>query len=92
MAKYTIDEETLVSLANSIRNKTNSTNLLTPLEMITDVTAISGNGNSNLGEEVIFDDRNNDVKNYLNASSVYSESNRATVSVIGNYANTNILD
>lgn len=92
MAKYTIDEETLVSLANSIRNKTNSTNLLTPLEMITEVIAISGNGNSNLGEEVIFDDRNNDVKNYLNASNVYSESNRATVSVIGNYANTNILD
>lgn len=44
------------------------------------------------GEAVWFDDRNDDVLDYLEASEVYTEANRNTVSVIGNYASTSVLD
>lgn len=44
------------------------------------------------GEAVWFDDRNDDVLDYLEASEVYTAANRASVSVIQNYADTTVQD
>ena len=44
------------------------------------------------GEEVSFDDRNDDVKDYLAASAQYSAANRSSVSVISQYADTSVQD
>lgn len=57
------------------------------VEIIVDVpTGTSG------GEAVWFDDRNDDVKAFLTASESYSAANRATVSVVGNYASSSVQD
>lgn len=57
--------------------------------MIFDLTKRLG---TSVGEEVSFDDRNDDVKAYLAASSVYTDANRANTSIISNYASTSIQD
>jgi hypothetical protein len=49
-------------------------------------------GGAGSGEAVIFEDRNTYVLDYLAASETYTEANRNTTSVIGNYANTSIQD
>ena len=91
MAEYLIQSGTLDAIADAINAKTGGSSAMTPAQMATAIRAIDGGGTSG-GEAVWFDDRNNDVLDYLNASEVYTEANRNTVSVIGNYASTSVLD
>lgn len=55
------------------------------------ITYVSPGGGGG-GEDVSFEDRNTYVLNYLKASNTYTEANRNTTSVIGNYADTSIQD
>lgn len=55
------------------------------------LSIVSGGGASG-GEAVLFDDRNDDVRAYLTASTGYTAANRASVSVIGQYASASIQD
>lgn len=89
MADRLIQTETLTAIADAIRAKNGSSDTYTPAQMVDAITAIP---TSSGGESVWFDDRNESVKAYLNGSSVYTASNRNSISVIGNYASTSIQD
>ena len=77
--------QSLITAANNTTGESDTT--------LTDAvqTLVDGYGQGG-GEAVWFDDRNDDVLDYLDASEVYTEANRNTVSVIGNYASTSVLD
>lgn len=89
MSERIIQSETLTAIANAIRAKNSSSDTYTPSQMADAIIAIP---TSSGGESVWFDDRNESVKAYLNGSSVYTASNRSSISVIGNYASTSIQD
>ena len=88
MAERLIQTQTLSAIADAIRAKNGSSNTYTPAQMAAAILALAPGG----GESVWFEDRNDDVLDYLEASEVYTESNRNTTSVIGNYASTSIQD
>ena len=90
MPRGLIDPALLTDIADAIRAKNGSSDTYTPAEMAEAIAEIE-TGTSG-GESVWFDDRNDDVLDYLEASEVYTEANRNTVSVIGNYASTSVLD
>lgn len=90
MPRGLINPALLTDIADAIRAKNGSSDTYTPAEMAEAIAEIE-TGTSG-GEAVWFDDRNDDVLDYLDASEVYTEANRNTVSVIGNYASTSVLD
>lgn len=89
-ARGLIDPSLLTDIADAIRAKNGSSDTYTPAEMAEAIAEIE-TGTSG-GEAVWFDDRNDDVLDYLDASEIYTEANRNTTSVIGNYASTSVLD
>jgi hypothetical protein len=91
MSRGLINTQYLTNIANAIREKNGSSNTYTPAEMGPAILEIETGGTSG-GEAVWFEDRNDDVLDYLEASEVYTESNRNTTSVINNYASTSVQD
>lgn len=91
MALITTDNQHYHDIADAIREKNGTQNTYKPEQMAAAVRAIDGGGTSG-GEEVTFDDRNDDVKAFLAASESYTAANRATVSVVGNYASSSVQD
>ena len=84
MAKKLYDEASVQAIADSIRAKNGSTATYKIAEMagaILELTSV-----------IKFDDRNDYVLNYLTASASYTAANRATVSVISQYASTSVQD
>ena len=88
MAERLIQTQTLTAIANAIRAKNGSENTYTPAQMAAAILALAPGG----GESVWFEDRNESVLAYLAASQNYTAANRASVSVIGNYADTATQD
>ena len=85
-------EETAVQdIAAAIREKTGGTEKYKIAQMGAAVRGIETGGTSG-GEEVTFDDHNESVRAYLEASKVYTTDNRAKVSVVGSYASTSVQD
>lgn len=84
MAKKLYEEAAVQDIADAIRAKNGSTAKYKITEM---AGAILG-----LTSVIEFDDRNDYVIDYLTASASYTAANRATVSVISQYASTNIQD
>ena len=81
MAKIFIEESTLSAIGNSIRKKTGKTDMIPPLNMPTEIEAISG-----LDEDLIaFQQQNEKVTEYMAAAAVYKDSDFATVTVAGDY-------
>ena len=91
MSRGLINSQYLSNIADAIRAKNGKTNTYTPAEMADAILEIETGGVSG-GEAVWFEDRNDDVLDYIEASKVYTEENRNTTSVIGNYASTSVLD
>lgn len=84
MAKKLYDEASVQAIADAIRAKNGSTVTYKIAEMagaILELTSV-----------IKFDDRNDYVLNYLTASASYTAANRATVSVISQYASTSVQD
>ena len=84
MAKKLYDEASVQAIADAIRAKNGSTATYKIAEMagaILELTSV-----------IEFDDRNDYVLNYLTASASYTAANRATVSVISQYASTSVQD
>lgn len=84
MAKKLYDEASVQAIADAIRAKNGSTATYKIAEMagaILELTSV-----------IKFDDRNDYVLNYLTASASYTAANRATVSVISQYASTSVQD
>lgn len=84
MAKKLYDEASVQAIADAIRAKNGSTATYKIAEMagaILELTSV-----------IKFDDRNDYVLNYLTASASYTSANRATVSVISQYASTSVQD
>lgn len=85
---YMIQKTTLDDIGDAIRAKTGGSALIAPGDMPAQIAAIVPTG----GEAVWFDDRNEYVVDYLDASATYTEANRSSVSVISQYASTSIQD
>lgn len=84
MAKKLYEEASVQAIADAIRAKNGSTATYKIAEMagaILELTSV-----------IKFDDRNDYVLNYLIASASYTAANRATVSVISQYASTSVQD
>ena len=84
MAKKLYDEASVQAIADAIRAKNGSTATYKIAEMagaILELTSV-----------IKFDDRNDYVLNYLTTSASYTAANRATVSVISQYASTSVQD
>ena len=84
MAKKLYEEASVQAIADAIRAKNGSTATYKIAEMagaILELTSV-----------IKFDDRNDYVLNYLTASASYTAANRATVSVISQYASTSVQD
>lgn len=84
MAKKLYEEASVQAIANAIRAKNGTTTKYKIAEMagaILELTSV-----------IKFDDRNDYVLNYLTASASYTAANRATVSVISQYASTSVQD
>lgn len=84
MANKLYEEASVQAIANAIRAKNGSAAKYKISEMAAAILALS-----NLIE---FDDRNDYVLNYMTASANYTAANRATLSVISEYASTTIQD
>lgn len=84
MAKKLYDEASVQAIADAIRAKNGSTANYKIAEMAAAILALSN--------VIEFDDRNDYVLNYLDASASYTAANRATVSVISQYASTSVQD
>lgn len=81
MAKIFIEESTLSAIGDSIRKKTGKTDMIPPLNMPTEIEAISG-----LDEDLIsFQQQNAKVTEYMTAATVYTDADFATVTVAGDY-------
>ena len=81
MAKIFIEESTLSAIGDSIRAKTGKTDMIPPLNMPTEIEAISG-----LDEDLIaFQQQNEKVTEYMAAAAVYKDSDFTTVTVAGSY-------
>ena len=81
MAKIFIEESTLSAIGDSIRTKTGKTDMIPPLNMPTEIEAISG-----LDEDLItFQQQNEKVTEYMNAAMAYTDADFATVTVAGSY-------
>ena len=81
MAKIFIEESTLSAIGDSIRAKTGKTDMIPPLNMPTEIEAISG-----LDEDLIaFQQQNEKVTAYMTAATVYTDEDFATVTVAGGY-------
>ena len=88
MAKVLVNESSLSSIADAIREKLGVSTTYTPAQMGPAIETITGGG----GEEVTFDDRNQYVRSFLTASSSYAASNRSSMTVIDSYADKTISD
>lgn len=88
MPVYLIQKSTLDDIGDAIRAKTGGSALLSPTDMPEAIASLTPSG----GEAVWFDDRNEYVLDYLEASAIYTEANRYSVSVISQYASTSIQD
>ena len=84
MAKKLYEEASVQAIANAIRAKNGSTAKYKIGEMASAILA--------LFSVIEFDDRNDYVLNYLAASTSYTAANRATLSVISEYASASIQD
>lgn len=84
MAKKLYDEASVQAIADAIRAKNGTTTKYKIGEMANAILALSS--------LIEFDDRNDYVLNYLTASASYTAANRATVSVISQYASTSVQD
>lgn len=91
MAKKLYEEADVQAIAAAIREKTGGTEMYKIAQMADAVREIETGGTSG-GEEVTFDDHNESVRAYLEASKVYTTDNRANVSVVGSYASTSVQD
>ena len=91
MAKKLYEEASVQDIAAAIREKTGGTEMYKIAQMADAVREIETGGTSG-GEEVTFDDHNESVRAYLEASKVYTTGNRAKVSVVGSYASTSVQD
>lgn len=91
MAKKLYEEASVQDIAAAIREKTGGTEMYKIAQMADAVREIETGGTSG-GEEVTFDDHNESVRAYLEASKVYTTDNRAKVSVVGSYASTSVQD
>ena len=91
MADYLIQDTTLTAIADAIRAKNGGGDTYTPAQMAAAISKIETDGTGG-GETVWFDDRNDSVQAYLAASESYTDANRASVSVIGTYADTSVQD
>lgn len=91
MAKKLYEEASVRDIAAAIREKTGGTETYKIAQMADAVREIETGGTSG-GEEVTFDDHNESVRAYLEASKVYTTDNRANVSVVGSYASTSVQD
>lgn len=89
--KKLYEEASVQDIAAAIREKTGGTEMYKIAQMADAVREIETGGTSG-GEEVTFDDHNESVRAYLEASKVYTTDNRAKVSVVGSYASTSVQD
>ena len=53
MAKYSIEDSTLVAIGDAIREKSGTTETMTPSEMATAISAIEAGGNSEAEELLV---------------------------------------
>lgn len=91
MAYVKTDAQYYSDIGAAIREKNGLTTKYKPSQMADAVREIETGGTS-VGEEVTFDDHNESVRAYLEASKVYTTDNRAKVSVVGSYASTSVQD
>lgn len=89
--KKLYEEAAVQDIADAIREKTGGAETYKIAQMGDAVREIETGGTSG-GEEVTFDDHNESVRAYLEASKVYTTDNRAKVSVVGSYASTSVQD
>lgn len=90
MSKGLVERSSLEAIADAIRAKLGVSTQYTPAQMAAAILSISTAPSG--GEAVWFEDRNESVLAYLAASQNYTAANRASVSVIGNYADTATQD
>lgn len=90
MSKGLIERSTVQDIADAIRSKLGVNTTYRPGEMAAAIQSISSTASG--GESVWFEDRNDDVLDFLAASESYSAANRSSLSVVGNYADSAVED
>lgn len=92
MSKVLVTEQYLTNIASAIREKLGVSTTYKPMQMASAISSIDGGGGGGQGESVVFDDRNQYVIDFLEASDNYVATNRSSLSVIDDYADTSIND